>query len=88
MFENRATSMRHVGMNRESTREVVQSLYKIGQQYLLKSRHEGVEMKDGFARCKLVLFSRNAVVFEHRNGTKESFTYQDIWRMQMDGEIK
>lgn len=87
MFENRATSMCHVGMNREAAKEAVQSKLKIGQQYLVKSQHEGVEKKDGLVRCKLVLFGKNAAVFEHRNSTKESFTYQDIWRMLMDNEI-
>lgn len=82
------TSMRHVGMNREAAKEAVQSRMYIGQQYLLKSQHEGVEKKNGFARCKLVSFSRNAAIFEHKNGTKETFTYQEICSALMDGEIK
>lgn len=39
------TSMRHVGMDREAAKEVVKSRMYIGQQYLLKSRNEGVEKK-------------------------------------------
>lgn len=88
MFENRVTSMRHVGMNRDDLREVVQSRLLIGQQYFLKSKHECIEKKSGFVRCKLVLFSKNAAVFEHKNGTKESFTYQEIYSALIEGEIK
>jgi len=84
MFENRVTSMRHVGMNRDAMREAVQSQMTVGQSYNVKSKHE-TESKDGFVRCRLVSFSKNAAVFEHKNGTKESFAYQELCSVLMGG---
>ena len=81
------TSMRHVGMNRDVLRETVQSHMTVGQSYMLKSKYE-TESKTGFVRCKLVSFSKNAAVFEHKNGAKESFTYQEICSVLMSGEIE
>ncbi len=88
MVENRATSMRHVGVNRDAVREAAKKKLVIGQQYKLKSLVEDAEDASGLVKCKLIQLSKNFVVFQHQNGTKETFTYQDIWRMFMDGEIK
>lgn len=87
MADNRTTSMRHVGMSREAAKEAVLTKLAIGQQYRLKSSHKDPEEKGGFARCKLTDLSRNFAVFEHKDGTKETFTYQEIYRMMMDEEI-
>ena len=75
--------MQHTGMNRESYREAMLNKLAIGQQYRLKSKREHIE-KDT-VRCKLTDLSRNMAVFEHKDGKKESFTYQELWSMMMEG---
>lgn len=90
MADHRTTSMCHVGMNREAVKEAVKSRLVTGQQYQLKSGREHIEDKrsNNFVCCKLEYFSRNAAVFEHKDGTKEAFTYQELWQMLLTGEFK
>ena len=90
MLETRTTSMRHVGMNREAMREIVEGQLQIEQQYILQSERETAkdERCKGFVRCKLMSFGKRIAVFKHQDDTMESFTYQDICRMLMAGEIK
>ena len=80
----KATSMRHIGMNQKAIKEAVLSKLAIGQQYYVKSVHEGYES----AQCKLVDLSTKVAVFEHKNGTTESFTYSELWRQIMVGELR
>ena len=89
MADHRTTRMRHVGMNREAVKEAVKSRLVIGQQYQLKSGKDHTEDKrcNNFVCCKLEYFSRNSAVFENTDGTKESFTYQELWQMLMKQDL-
>lgn len=89
MADHRTTYMRHVGMTREAMKEVVKSRLIIGQQYQLKSGRDDPEDKrcNNIVHCKLISFSRNAAVFEHGDGTKETLTYQELWTMLMKRKI-
>lgn len=86
----RATRMNYSGMTRENMREAVKNQLIIGQQYLLKSGRDDSEDKrrNHMARCTLLEFSRNAAVFEHIDKRKETFTYQEICTMLMNGKIQ
>lgn len=68
------TSMRHVGMNRVAIKEAIKSKLIIGQQYLIISDKEPLEdkRKRDFVRYNLVSLGRNTVVFEYKNGQKET----------------
>ena len=89
MADHRTVSMCHVGMTREAVKEAVKSRLSIGQQYQLKSGRDHTEDKrcNNIVRCKLESFSRNAAVFECKDGTKETFTYQELWQMLMKQEL-
>lgn len=82
------TSMRHIGMNREDMKKGVLSKLGIGQQYSLKSIHKDPEGNGNITKCKLVELSTHVAVFQHKNGTNESFTYPELWRQMMAGEFK
>lgn len=85
----RATSMKHVGMTRDAMKEAVKGRLHIGQQYQLQSGRDNSEdkRKNNRTRCKLLYFSRNAAVFEDGDGGTETFTYQELWTMLMEGKI-
>ena len=87
MVENRATSMCHIGMNREAARDAVQSKLIIGQQYQLKSINATNTDKPVTAVCELMSFGRNSAIFKHRNGTLETFTYQELWTQIMNKDL-
>lgn len=78
-----ATSMRHMGMNAEAMKEAVLCNMGIGQQYRIKSTHEGY----GVVKCTLVELSNKVAVFEHKNGTRESFQYSELWNQMMSGAV-
>ena len=78
------TSMRHVGMNKEAMKEAVLSKLAIGQQYYINSVHDGYEN----VKVRLVDFSKRFAVFQHQNGTTESFTYSELWRQMMAGTLR
>jgi len=78
-----ATSMRHMGMNAEAMKEAVLCNMAIGQQYRVQSLHEGY----GTVKCTLVDLSKKVAVFEHKNETRESFTYSELWRQMMSGTV-
>lgn len=81
----KTTSMRHVGMSREATKETVLSKLAIGQQYRLKSTSATPDDAGKVVKCSLSELSRNVAVFLHKNGTRESFTYQELWTQILDG---
>lgn len=83
-------SMRYVGMKREDIKEVVLQKVAIGQQYYFKSDKDHTEDKryNNYVKGKLISLSRNVAVFEHSDGTRESLTYQDIWRKLLEGDFK
>lgn len=87
MVENRATSMRHVGMNREAARENVIQKLAIGQQYQLKSVNAAEKDSSAKAVCELMSFGKNTAIFKHRNGTLETFTYQELWTQIVDKDL-
>lgn len=80
-------SMYHIGMNREAIKEAVLQKVAIGQQYRLKSVSATSNEGGKEVRCRLTHFSQNVAVFLHKNGTSESFTYQDLWMQMMDGTM-
>lgn len=84
MTGTKITSMRHVGMNKEAMKEAVLAKLAIGQQYYIDSVHEGY----GNVRVRLVSFSKRFAVFQHKNGTTESFTYSELWRQMMAGTLR
>lgn len=81
----KTTSMRHVGMSREATKETVLSKLAIGQQYRLRSTNATSDDRGKVVKCSLSELSRNVAVFLHKNGTTESFTYQELWTQILDG---
>lgn len=89
MADHRTTSMRHIGMTRDAMKEAVKSRLTVGQQYQLKSGRDDSEDKrrNNIVCCKLISFSRNTAEFEHEDGTKETFTYQELWTMLMERKI-
>lgn len=84
----RSESMRHVGMNRADMKEAVLKKLVIGQQYILKSVNATSNDGPVDARCTLAEINRNMAVFKHKDGTRETFTYQEIWKMLMEGNFK
>lgn len=84
-MEIRNESMRHIGMNRDATRDAVQKKLILGQKYRLKSVNATSNDNPADAKCRLIELSKNAAVFLHKNGTTESFTYQDLWKQMIDG---
>lgn len=86
----KATSMRHVGMNRADMREAVKKRLAIGQQYMIEDRRGIKEdcKKTEYTRCTLMGFGRNFAVFCH-TGKKitETVTYQELWKMLMADEM-
>lgn len=82
-----ATSMRLDGMTREEMKAVVLGRLGIGQQYQLTSLHKDPE-EGHSVKCRLVELSTHVAVFQHKNGTNESFTYPELWRQMMAGEFK
>lgn len=81
------TSMSHVGMNREAVREAIQSKLVIGQKYQLKSVNATKDDKAVAAVCELMSFGKNSAIFKHRNGTLESFVYQELWTQITKGDL-
>lgn len=86
-MEIRNESMRHIGMNRDSMKEVVLKRLAIGQQYRLKSINATSKDYPVSVICTLMDLNRNMVVFKHKNGTLESFTYQEIWTQMQCGDF-
>lgn len=86
-MEIRNESMRHIGMNRDATRDAVQKKLILGQKYRLKSINATSGDTPKEVVCELLMYNNSMVVFKHRNGTLESFTYQDIWKQMMDGDF-
>lgn len=84
-MEIRNESMRHIGMSRDSIKEAVLQKLDIGQQYRLKSVNATPNDNPADAKCRLIELSKNAAVFLHKNGTTESFAYQDLWKQMIDG---
>lgn len=81
------TSMRHVGMNRESAKEAVMQKLVIGQQYQLKSVNATKDEKPVAVVCELMSFGKNTAIFKHRNSTLENFTYQELWTQITKGDL-
>ena len=75
------------GMSREATREAVQKRLVIGQQYRLKSVNTTKDDTPKDAVCELILLNNTMAVFKHKNGTLETFTYQDLWKQMVDREF-
>lgn len=84
----RTDSMRHVGMNRADIKEAVLQKLVIGQQYVLKSVNATPNDGPVDARCTLAELNRNMAVFKHKDGTRETFTYQEIWKMLLEGNFR
>lgn len=79
--------MCHAGMNREEMKEAVLRNLVIGQQYRIRSVSATPNDEGKVVKCRLTDISRNMAVFLHKNGTSESFTYQDLWMQMMDGTL-
>ena len=77
-------------MKREDVKQVVLQKIVIGQQYYFKSGKDHAEDKrcNNYVTGKLMSLSKNVAVFKHRDGTTESFTYQEIWKMLLEGDFK
>ena len=91
MTEFRTDSMRHIGMNRDAIREAVKSRLVIGQQYVMENGRDVAEdeRKRVTVRCRLISFSRNVAVFKQIGKTfTETLTYQEIWKMLVEGTFK
>ena len=74
-------------MDRKEMKDAVINELTIGRKYQVVSRQSD-EKRSTFAKCRLIAFSRNFAVFEHKNGLKETFTYQELWTQLLAGEIK
>ena len=82
------TSMCSVGMNRVAIKDAVLQKLVIGQQYRIRSVSATPNDEGKVVKCRLTDISRNMAVFLHKNGTSESFTYQDLWMQMMDGTLE
>ena len=80
-------TMCHVGIDRETTKEAVKQRLTIGQKYQLKSVNATKDDKPKDAVCELMSMEKNMAIFKHQNGTLESFTYQDLWKQMVDGDL-
>ena len=78
-------SVQYRGMDRESMKEAVMQKLAIGQQYQIKSVSATPNDNPVDTKCRLTELSRNVAVFIHKNGTSESFTYQELWMQMMAG---
>ena len=89
MARAKTESMRHVGMTREAMKSAVMERLNIGQQYQFTSGRDDSSDKrvNNVVYCKLLYFSRNAAVFEDKDGRKETLTYQELWQMLMKRKI-
>ena len=76
------------GISKDAAREAVQKKLIIGQQYQLKSVHASKgDEKPQKTVCTLLDMSRNILIFKHRSGIREAFTYQDIWQQMSSGDF-
>lgn len=75
------------GMDREAIKKAILKKLAIGQQYRLKSVNATSKDYPVSVICTLMDLNRNVVVFKHKNGTLESFTYQEIWTQMMCGDF-
>ena len=74
-------------MSREETKDTVINMLTIGRMYKVASGQKDGE-RPAPAKCRLIEFDRNFAVFEHKNGSKETFAYQELWRQLLAGEIR
>ena len=81
------TSYRIKGIENIVMTEAVLKKLAIGQQYRLKSINATSKDYPVSVICTLMDLNRNVVVFKHKNGTLESFTYQEIWTQMMCGDF-
>lgn len=65
----------------------MQKKLAIGQQYRLKSVNATGEDRAKMVVCTLLELGKNIAIFKHKNGTLETFTYQDLWKQMMDGDF-
>lgn len=75
------------GISHKAAKEVVQKKLCIGQQYRLKSVNATERDKPVDAVCTLLEMGRNILIFKHRGGMREAFTYQDIWKQMQSGDF-
>ncbi|MBP3677868.1 MAG: hypothetical protein J6I97_05935 [Agathobacter sp.] len=75
------------GISHKTAKEVVQKKLCIGQQYRLKSVNATEHDKPVDAVCTLLEMGRNILIFKHRGGMREAFTYQDIWKQMQSGDF-
>lgn len=84
----KTTSMRHIGMTRADIKEAILEKLSIGQQYRVNSLHANSDSKTSVGEnvfARLVDLRRNVAVFQLKNGTTESFTYQELWMQLLEG---
>lgn len=75
------------GITREAAKEAVKKKLQIGKRYLINSAHK--DQEDGnLSKVKLTEFSTFVAVFKHKNGTRESFTYPELYRQLLAGELR
>lgn len=77
----RATATRDFGMTCDDMKEAIWSLLVIGKTYCLLSKNDDAQMN-----MVLVDLSKRVAVFQKKNGTKEAFTYQELWIQMMRGD--
>jgi len=83
----RAEVSLRMDMTRESMRKIVLGQVKAGYNYHVKSVTSTLTETHGYENSKLIYVCRNFIVFEHQNGTRECFTYADIWKQMHTGEF-
>lgn len=81
------TSLYHTGIEKSAMKEAVLQKLAIGQQYKIKSVHASPLDEGKVVKCQLEELSKNVAVFRHKNGTTESFTYQELWIQMMNGTL-
>lgn len=77
----------NTAVSRDAARDAVQSRLTIGQQYRLKSVKNTEHDKPVDAVCTLLEMGRNILIFKHRGGLREAFTYQEILKQIQEGDF-
>ena len=77
----RASATRESGMTKAEMKEAIWSQLVIGKKYQLISKSD-----DELMDMVLEDLSTHVAVFRKKNGTKETFTYQELWIQMMKGE--
>lgn len=76
------------GYTRDTMKKQILPYLVIGNKYMIKSSHKGVESCGKECDCVLVELGTQCAVFEYADKTRESFLYIELWIQKMKGSFK